>query len=213
MAGNVVLDFINTLDNRFVPIGPEGEGGPQELLGTFEDLMRFMVQSGVLSSEEAGRLERRRTRAERNTILKAAHYVRESLAAALYKIVDQRGGPVSEGAAGPDPTQVEALNVIMRSTFSFRDLQWVGEGSDGKMEWVWTGAEMELPIFRLVTAASELLTSNVLRLLKSCESPTCRWLFLATNRNKVRRWCDMQICGNRMKNRRSYSRTRKAAAS
>jgi predicted RNA-binding Zn ribbon-like protein len=41
-----------------------------------------------------------------------------------------------------------------------------------------------------------------MRLLRVCEKPDCRWLFLDTSKNHSRRWCDMKICGNRMKARR-----------
>jgi len=30
----------------------------------------------------------------------------------------------------------------------------------------------------------------------------CRWLFLDTSKNHTRRWCDMKVCGNRIKARR-----------
>jgi predicted RNA-binding Zn ribbon-like protein len=38
--------------------------------------------------------------------------------------------------------------------------------------------------------------------LRSCDNPECRWLFLDTSKNQTRRWCDMKLCGNRMKARR-----------
>ena len=46
IAGNVGLDFINTLDNR-----PTAE--PKELLRSFPDLARFAEQSGVLKTQDA----------------------------------------------------------------------------------------------------------------------------------------------------------------
>jgi predicted RNA-binding Zn ribbon-like protein len=39
-------------------------------------------------------------------------------------------------------------------------------------------------------------------MLRECGNPECRWLFLDTSKNHTRRWCDMKICGNRMKARR-----------
>jgi predicted RNA-binding Zn ribbon-like protein len=35
---------------------------------------------------------------------------------------------------------------------------------------------------------------------------TCRWLFLDTSKNHTRRWCNMRVCGNRMKARRFHAR-------
>ena len=35
-----------------------------------------------------------------------------------------------------------------------------------------------------------------------CAGDRCGWLFVDTSKNHSRRWCDMKICGNRMKARR-----------
>jgi predicted RNA-binding Zn ribbon-like protein len=47
-----------------------------------------------------------------------------------------------------------------------------------------------------------LLTSDAMEHVHACKSETCRWVFLDTSKNHSRRWCDMKICGNRMKARR-----------
>jgi predicted RNA-binding Zn ribbon-like protein len=41
-----------------------------------------------------------------------------------------------------------------------------------------------------------------------CASEDCAWLFLDKTKNKRRRWCDMKICGNRVKARRHYERVK-----
>jgi predicted RNA-binding Zn ribbon-like protein len=43
--------------------------------------------------------------------------------------------------------------------------------------------------------------------LKIC--PNCQWLFLDRSRNRSRTWCDMTVCGNRVKASRHYQRQRK----
>ena len=42
--------------------------------------------------------------------------------------------------------------------------------------------------------------------LKIC--PNCHWLFLDRSRNRSRAWCDMAVCGNRVKASRHYHRNR-----
>ena len=42
--------------------------------------------------------------------------------------------------------------------------------------------------------------------VRACGADTCRWLFLDTSKNHTRRWCNMRICGNRMKARRFQAR-------
>ena len=45
--------------------------------------------------------------------------------------------------------------------------------------------------------------------LKIC--PNCGWLFLDRSRNRSRAWCDMAVCGNRVKASRHYRRNREEA--
>ena len=59
-----------------------------------------------------------------------------------------------------------------------------------------------LPLWVLAMSASDLLTSDAVDRVRECDNPECRWLFLDTSKNHTRRWCDMKLCGNRMKARR-----------
>jgi hypothetical protein len=43
--------------------------------------------------------------------------------------------------------------------------------------------------------------------LTHCGNETCRFLFLDRSRNHSRRWCEMAVCGNRVKLRRHRRRT------
>ena len=35
--------------------------------------------------------------------------------------------------------------------------------------------------------------------IRVCGNPLCRWLFVDRSRNRSRRWCEMAVCGNRVK--------------
>jgi len=41
-----------------------------------------------------------------------------------------------------------------------------------------------------------------------CPGEGCGWLFFDTSKNRSRRWCAMEDCGNRAKARRHYRRSR-----
>ena len=45
--------------------------------------------------------------------------------------------------------------------------------------------------------------------LKICASDECRWAFFDSSRNRGGTWCQMEICGNRIKNR-AYRRRKSA---
>jgi predicted RNA-binding Zn ribbon-like protein len=44
--------------------------------------------------------------------------------------------------------------------------------------------------------------------LRACANPDCRWVFYDRSRNQQGNWCDMAVCGNRLKNRRLRARRR-----
>ncbi len=44
--------------------------------------------------------------------------------------------------------------------------------------------------------------------LKVCNNAECRWVFYDRSRNQQGHWCDMTVCGNRLKNRAFRARRR-----
>ncbi|MEU1163642.1 CGNR zinc finger domain-containing protein [Streptomyces sp. NPDC005921] len=48
--------------------------------------------------------------------------------------------------------------------------------------------------------------------LRPCANPECRLFLLDRSKGNSARWCSMAVCGNRMKARRHYRRTRDAEA-
>ena len=56
-------------------------------------------------------------------------------------------------------------------------------------------------------SALTLLTQADLSRIKQCQGDHCGWLFLDTTKNKSRRWCEMEVCGNRAKQKR-FARTK-----
>ena len=54
------------------------------------------------------------------------------------------------------------------------------------------------------------LTQGDLSRVKQCQGDRCGWLFFDATKNKSRRWCEMEVCGNRAKQRRHSARARGA---
>ncbi|MFE0188130.1 CGNR zinc finger domain-containing protein [Streptomyces sp. NPDC058989] len=48
--------------------------------------------------------------------------------------------------------------------------------------------------------------------LRPCANPECRRFLIDRSKTNKGRWCSMAVCGNRMKARRHYQRTRDGAA-
>jgi predicted RNA-binding Zn ribbon-like protein len=188
-GGHPALDLVNTLDMRFT-------GGNIELLPTYAELLRFVVQEEMLTPEQARGLARTASPAKTQQVLAATWELREALASVLYAWAD--------GSKPPGP-QVAILERHFQAAAQHRNLRVDGT----HLDWVWNGngrVEVELPLWKLAQAASDLLTSNIADSIKGCGDPTCRWLFLDVSKNHTRRWCDMKTCGNRMKARRFQAR-------
>ena len=45
----------------------------------------------------------------------------------------------------------------------------------------------------------KLLSSKEFKYLKKCDNHKCSLYFIDTSKNHSRRWCSMEICGNRAK--------------
>ena len=54
-------------------------------------------------------------------------------------------------------------------------------------------------IVRIATAAARLITEADFRYVRNCEGPSCTLYFLDISKNHKRRWCSMEVCGNRAK--------------
>src|SRR5579863_1165494 len=78
IAGHPALDLVNTLDWRF------GDRGPQELLSSYDDLIRFTQQSRLLSHRPSA------SRSNGTRVLARCVELREALAEIFYAQLDGR---------------------------------------------------------------------------------------------------------------------------
>lgn len=60
--------------------------------------------------------------------------------------------------------------------------------------------------YEAIRSAMDLLLSITPKKIKQCEG--CGWFFHDTSRTHARRWCSMDLCGNRAKARRHYERVK-----
>jgi predicted RNA-binding Zn ribbon-like protein len=196
LAGHPVLDFVNTLDNRFVV------AGPNELLLDYADLLAFADQSHVLDARRVGGLRKTSDPASARRALRRARGLREALASIFYE--------ASDTGRKPDPDALRSLERHFVEAQAHQELVWkrpTAEAGPPRALWDWGRfeADLRLPVWAMAKSAGELLTSAAVEHVHACKSPTCRWLFLDTSKNHSRRWCDMKLCGNRMKARRFQS--------
>jgi len=191
IAGNVCLDFVNTLDDRHTK--------PKELLENYLDLARFAEDTGLLDSSRVDRLfARSQADPERaQEALKWARELREAIHDVFWAIINRRPAP---------PLALAQLNGSVQNAAEHMRLVPV----KGGFEWNFDDVnQFERVLWPIARAAADLLTSDQLPYVRACSSKTCEWFFLDTSKNHHRRWCDMTRCGNRAKVQRFYERQKK----
>jgi predicted RNA-binding Zn ribbon-like protein len=189
-GGHAALDLVNSLDNRF------RADGPNEMLASYGDVLRFLEESGLLSRQRARALSRAVAPGAAEPALRSVRELREAAAAVFYAGLDRKP---------PAAQDVRVLEKYFLDAGRHRELRWeTGASRRPGLAWQWGRfeTEPEVPLWILSEAVAELLLSDKGAYVRACNVDTCRWLFLDTSKNHTRRWCNMRVCGNRMKARR-----------
>jgi predicted RNA-binding Zn ribbon-like protein len=78
--------------------------------------------------------------------------------------------------------------------------------------WSWSMrlSPVEAALGPIALAAVRLFTEGDFHRIKECGGHACGWLFYDRSKNNRRRWCEMEVCGNRAKQRRLAARRREA---
>lgn len=190
-GGALCLDFANTWSDR-------GRMDTDHLR-TYADLLAFARQTGLLRAAEESRLA---SRAEGDPrAAEAALAQGRGLREALYGIFSALAA-----SRTPADSDLESLNAELPEAFSHLRL----ERREDDLVWTWTARDdaLQAPLWPVLRSAADLLTSEERGQVRECAGTACTWLFLDRSRNRSRRWCSMESCGNRAKARRHYHRQR-----
>jgi predicted RNA-binding Zn ribbon-like protein len=165
-------------------------------------LLRWARAAGFLSEHDARALRRS---AKRHPLAATAVFKR---AVRLAEAIERIFSAVAKSAR-PAEQDLDLLNTEVADALCSRRLV---AGNAG-FEWHWSGreAKLERVLWPVAQSAAELLVSDELARVKTCDNHTCAWLFLDRSKNGRRRWCDMAVCGNRAKARRYRDRHRTAS--
>lgn len=190
IGGRLSLEFVNTVDTHDTRI--------DDKLTDYTGLVWWALHVGMLDEAAARPLFARAEAdlAMAEDVLARAVELRE----AVYRLfVAGRAGK------GADEADLAVLNRELS-----RALGWLRvRADDDGLAWGWEDAvELDRVLWPVVRDAAELLVSGDLGRVGKCCGESCDWLYLDTSRNRSRRWCDMQSCGNRAKARRHYHRAK-----
>jgi predicted RNA-binding Zn ribbon-like protein len=197
IAGALCLDLINTLDNRAVP------ENQKELVPSYVELIDWAVQSRALPAAQGKVLVRVALTHPREAVDVYARAI--ELRECLYRIFT---AVVEKQKVQADSLSV--FNVYLGDALRHMELQTEQKGF--RLGWPQASPQLDSVLWPIVRSASELLTSNDdLKRVRECGAGTCRWLFVDHSKNHSRRWCDMRVCGNRIKARKFYRRQNSTA--
>ena len=179
VGNQLALDFVNTR--------PVINGQPVELLSDWKALLKWFRAADLVSEAEMEALGRRwEKRPEAGAFLEELRTFRESLRATVLRL-EARDEPASR--------TVTELNRMLRAHPMFLELRRTAGRLERRKRFALRRPDdLMAPI---VEAAAEVLVDLNLARLRKCES--CILHFYDTSKNGTRRWCSMQICGNRSK--------------
>lgn len=179
VGNELVLDFVNTR--------PIQDGEPMELLRDFSAVLRWFQAADLLDSEQAASLEHQwggTARAQQAT--ETLKDLRERLRAEIVAWEQGRGirrSTISElnGLMGVHPM----LTRLMANGTAYSTMSW------------FEAREPEDLFAPLARSAATLFATGDRKRVRKCDN--CVLHFRDISKKGTRRWCSMQLCGNRFK--------------
>jgi predicted RNA-binding Zn ribbon-like protein len=145
----------------------------------------WLAQAGLWSAD----------RAPDPAELHLARGVREGIRAMLV---------ANSGGATPAPGDLQPLQAVAQAS---RPAVQVGPGGQVSL-----GPDPAGPpgagLLTLLLVIRDAQCDGTWQRLKACGNPDCRWAFYDRSHSEAGAWCDMDTCGNRIKNRRLRQRQR-----
>ncbi len=178
VSNHLALDFLNTR--------PIQNGDAIELLSDFGALLRWFKAAGLLSTREMVNLQRQGESVTARRTLEVMRQFREKLRKEIL---------AWEGGADVHRTIVDELNRLMAAHPMLGKLEATGKGPSMEL---WFETRQPEDLFApLVHSAAKLFAEADRNRVRKCGQ--CVLHFYDTSKKGTRRWCSMQLCGNRLK--------------
>jgi predicted RNA-binding Zn ribbon-like protein len=193
-SGHPALEFTNTVNDH-------ASAHPGETLFEYEHLLSWAKKVGLLRGEQVQILTRKASGQPDEAVAVLAKSL--ELREAIYRIFVAE----TKGKAPADADIAVLNSILARLTSGAQIIR-----RSGGFEWQWNFDEnaLEAPLSMIALSAVDLMTSeNYKRVGQCADEEGCGWLFVDTSKNHSRRWCDINDCGNRAKQRRYQQRVRK----
>ena len=127
-------------------------------------------------------------------------------ATALRSAIHRVGAAIGRGSVPPE-APLATLSAIYARCVGRASL--APEKAACRWRWNVGEAPTEAALGPIALAAVGLFTGGDFHRIKECGGHACGWLFYDTSKNNRRRWCEMEVCGNRAKQKRLAARRRR----
>jgi predicted RNA-binding Zn ribbon-like protein len=204
VGGDLTIDFVNTVDWT-------GRGLECDRFTSYDRLLEWTGGSGAVEPDALEGLRRAAAHDEyaAQQVLRDALELRELLERTLSRLV--RGKRIDEELSelnrGWLRRSLAELELLRRGGPSNVD-----ERNPIALGWPRAAQALESPLWSVVWSAARLLVSDAAKRIRRCEGIDCGWYYVDRSRNGLRRWCEMETCGTRMKTRRRAERNARAGA-
>jgi predicted RNA-binding Zn ribbon-like protein len=197
VGGDLCLDFANTISKH--------EPAVAEKLLSFEHLVGWAEEAGAILPPDSQEIMEQiaKSPAESETTLAVAIELRET----IYRLFVA----LAKGQE-PDQNDLTRFNELLARWPMTVQVEGHPGGElrcvhrYGKRPEAWLLA----PVAR--SAAELLANAELSSRVRQCCAPDCQWLFLDLSKNRSRRWCAMEDCGDRAKAQRYYYRHKAKSA-
>ena len=192
IADDLALDFANTESGRGFP-------SHENHLREARHVAQWLKHAKALPAEDADWLSRQVSRRAET----AADLMTQAIA--LREAIHDIGAALGRRAKPPAAALANLSAVHARCVAR-------AELTPGVLScrWRWSvrAAPVEAALGPIALAAVRLFTEGDFHRIRECSGHACGWLFYDRSKNNRRRWCEMEVCGNRAKQRRLAARRR-----
>jgi predicted RNA-binding Zn ribbon-like protein len=186
IADSLGLDFLNSVATTV--------DAPVDSIDDGEGFLAWLDQAQLVPRTTLDAIRDRAMPGELDKVAAQARNLREWFR--LF-VRQHKGTPLTAAALG----KLDPLNLLLERDEKYGKVvaRLDGEGSRLELESLrrWRSPESLLQPIGEVLAT--LLTDEDFSHIKACEGPACTLLFADHTRGHTRRWCSMEICGNRVK--------------
>jgi len=183
-GGNLSLNFLNTVEYRH-------EEFAVDFIHHYLDLItwaHFADAVGDSQKELLQGLSQEKSN-EAIKIYYEAIQLREAMYEYIINLINREN---------VDPVSMHIINQWISRAFSNLELHLVDRNV--VLDWNAEKFGLESVLWPIIKSFVDLVTLTNHKRIKQCSN--CGWIFVDNSKNSSRRWCSMEICGNRVKARR-----------